>query len=311
MTQFVLYGGKGGVGKTTCASATALKLAQDDYKTLVVSTDPAHSIADVFDREVGSEPTRVIDNHPVFAVEVDPEHRFNENYADTFDALTNEAKNFGVDVTSGLDIDTDGIIGSDEMAVVDVFAEYMESDEWDYIIFDTAPTGHTLRMLRLPDVLDSAIGKVLDIKSQFGSIADTVSGFIGGGSDDDEPDISDVDIDETKNKMRRVADVLQNPDTTRFRVVMEAEKLSMLETERLLAQLDEYDIHVDGVVANKILTDIDETCTMCSNRRDQQQEILKTSATRFDVPIVQVPRLQEPNGDDSLETVATSIIGEG
>lgn len=311
MSQFILYGGKGGVGKTTCSSATALAIAKQGQRTLVVSTDPAHSISDVFDQEIGSEPTSVSDEYPLSAMEVDPEHRFNENYEDTLDAITNEAESLGLDLGGELDIQTEGLVGSDEMAVVDLFSEFIDNNEWDYVVFDTAPTGHTLRMLQLPEVLDKGIGRLLEIKSQFGGLANKVTGFIGGNDSDDETGIEDVDIDKTKNQMRQVSNVLQDTEQTQFRVVMEPERLSMLETERLLAQLREYEIGVGGIVANKVLQDIDESCSLCSGRRETQQEVLAESGDRFtDIPIVEIPLLEDPNEDGSLEIVAENIMGE-
>lgn len=307
MTEFILFGGKGGVGKTTCASATALSLARDGQKTLVVSTDPAHSISDVFGVNAGPTPTSVDEENPLFAVEVDPEHRFNEHYADTFNSLVSEVENLGVDVDTSEFSDLDGgVIGSDEAVVIDLFAEYEESNEWDFVVFDTAPTGHTLRMLRLPEVLDSTVGTVLNIKSQVGSVTSTVTGFLKD-SDKDERGLSDINVDSTRNKLQRVSDILQNPGQTQFFAVMEPEGLSLHETRRLLEQLETYEIPVGGVIANKVLTDIDKSCTLCSSRYDEQQEILSDAEDDLDVPLLTIPLHESPPTGDQLHDVANRI----
>lgn len=306
MTEFILFGGKGGVGKTTCASATALSLAKDGYRTLVVSTDPAHSISDIFGVEAGPTPTSVSDEHSLFAVEIDPEHRFNEHYADTFDTIMNEVQRFGVSTDELEGVDSGGIIGSDEAAVIDIFAEYAESDNWDFVVFDTAPTGHTLRMLRLPEVLDSAVGTVLNLKSQVDTVTSTVTGFLNG-DDGDEQGLEDIDVDGTRNKLQRVSQVLQDPQRTQFFAVMEPEDLSLFETQRLLEQLDTYDIPVGGVVANKVLKDVDESCSLCSSRYEQQQEILAQADDEIDVPVLQIPLYETPPTTEGLEDVADRI----
>jgi len=305
MTEFILYGGKGGVGKTTCASATGYGLAENGYRTLIISTDPAHSIEDVFEKEIGSKPTKVDSNRPLYSMEVDPQERFDENYSDTFNALTNELESLGIDITDDVDIDTEGIVGSDELAVVDLFSEYIGNDEWDYVVFDTAPTGHTLRMIRLPEVLDGAFGKAIQVKSKVKSVSDKVTGVFG--DDEEEKGIDDVDFDGTQSKIKQVADVLQDGDKTEFRAVMEAEELSMKETKRLLEQLDEYNISIDRVVINKVLTDIDESCNLCVQRKESQSTVIQNSERMFDSPVSKVPLIPNPSGDDTLRTVAKNL----
>lgn len=305
-----MFGGKGGVGKTTCASSTALSLAKDGFDTLIVSTDPAHSIADVYDTEVESNPTQVFNDLPLYAREVDPEKRFNENYSGTARAIMNEASKFGLDI-DGDDFTgfSDGVIGSDEAAVIDMFAEYDEDDKWDYIIFDTAPTGHTLRMLQLPDVLDSVVGTALNFKKRYDSIKGRVTSIVPGtGGDEEGKDLEDVDIEETRNKLERVADMLRDSRKTQFYAVMEAEELSLQETERLIAQLDENDISIGGIFVNKVLTDeITENCEFFKSRQENQQEIIGRVESQFDLPVLQLPLQKDPPRGEDLHSIADRI----
>lgn len=309
MTEFVMFGGKGGVGKTTCASSTALSLAKDENETLVVSTDPAHSITDVFEKEIKSDPTKIRSDVPLYAAEVDPQHRFEENYEETAEALINEASNIGVDIDTeqfeGLD---GGVIGSDEAAVIDLFNEYNNSDKWDYVVFDTAPTGHTLRMLKLPELLEGVFGTALNIKSTYEDVKGTVTSVIPGGSEEEtEKDLEDVDVEETKNKLQVVSDLLQDPSKTQFFGVMEAEELSLLETNRLIRDLESYEIPVGGVFINKVLDDIDEDCSLCSSRYENQQEVIEDAESDIDYPLLQIPLQEDPPRGSDLDDIAERI----
>lgn len=304
MTTYIMYGGKGGVGKTTVAAATARHMAEQGAETLVVSTDPAHSLGDVFDRDLDSTPTRIDADRELFGLEVDPTQRFDAEYADTFEDLLAEARSLGLRVDSDdlPEVEGSDVIGSGELAVVDLLARYQEDDEWDYVVFDTAPTGHTLQLLRLPEILDSTVGTVLEIKSRIDTVTNAVTGLL---SDDEDDGLDEEEIDDLRSVVERAAAALQ--ERTLFRPVMEAERLSMLETDRLLGHLDEYDVGADVVVANKVLTDVDEDCDLCTRRRDHQQSVLEEARSRFEVPIATVPLLAEPDGPETLATVSEAL----
>lgn len=305
MTRFVLFGGKGGVGKTTIAASTAVSVARDDNKTLIISTDPAHSISDVFrDTSIGAEPTRVFDDMELYAKEVDPKERFDNKYSDTGKALLNEASKLGIDVDSEKLSGSD-IIGSDEAAVIDLFAEYDESD-WDFVVFDTAPTGHTLRLLQLPDVLDSVVGTVLDIKSKYDSVKGKVTGVFSS-RDSNTKDIQDVDVDSTKKKLRSVSDIIRNSNKTMFFPVMEAEELSLSETKRLVSQLEENDISVGGVFINKVLEDINEDCSLCAGRKEHQEDVISEAEESLSYSISTFPLYEEPPRGNELRRIADRI----
>lgn len=309
MTQFVLFSGKGGVGKTTCASATSTALANKGNKTLLISTDPAHSISDIFETEIGDTPTPLFKDIPLSAIELDPTEQFEKNYSDTAEALMGEAERFGVDIdVDNIEGADNGIIGSDEAAMIDMFAEYIDS-EWDYVVFDTAPTGHTLRMLKLPEVLDSTVGTLLGVKSQVDTVRNTVSRFVSrGGDDDDQKTLDDVDVDGAREKLRNVRDILKNRDKTQFFAVMEAEQLSYNETSRLLDQLRENEMEIGGVIINKVLTDIDEGCSLCSSRKERQQKVIKDAEDNFDVSTAQLPLFESPpTGGQDIREVAEKI----
>ena len=314
MTEFVLYGGKGGVGKTTCAAATALKRAREGDPTLVVSTDPAHSLSDVFDAEVGAEPIRVGGESDLWAVEVDPGERIGQ-YRGQVTAALDELEGLGISLDDG---DVDDVIeagvapGTDEAAAMDLFLDYMDDPRFEYIVFDTAPTGHTLRLLKLPDVMSSAMGKLISVRSQVSSLANSVRSFVGGSNGDDEEGEDDtgvgVDLEALQDRMERVADALRDPDRTEFRVVLIPETMAVLETERLLAELDTYGVPAGRAVVNKVIEEPEPACDLCRSRHESQQEQIAAARERFDLPVTLVPQLHgEVHGLAAVETVADRL----
>ena len=312
MTQYVLYGGKGGVGKTTCAAATALKYAREGNATLVVSTDPAHSLSDVFDAPVDDEPTRIRDDVDLWGVEIDPEDRIGQ-YRGQVGAALEELEDLGISLDQS---DVDDVLeagvapGTDEAAALDLFLDYMDDPRYDYIVFDTAPTGHTLRLLKLPDVMSSAMGKLISVRSQVSSLADSVRSFMGSGGDDDDGDDTeaDIDLEELQDRMERVAKVLRDPEQTEFRVVLIPETMAVLETERLLAELESYDIPAGRAIVNKVIEDPTPGCDLCQDTHESQQKRIEEARERFELPLTLVPRLGgEVHGIDAVETVADRL----
>lgn len=342
MTRFLLYGGKGGVGKTTCAAATAVGLARTGLETLVVSTDPAHSLSDSFERDVDAEPT-VIEDH-LWAVEIDPEARMDE-YEAMFATLFDEFADVGVRVEDDQveDMFAAGIApGSDEVAALDMLVEYSDSEasetpqeaggtgdregrspssnrpqagdstRWDVIVLDTAPTGHTLRLLDIPEVVGATVRTAMSIRGQVRRIADSTKRMLLGpayymGRREAETPDRFADL---QSRMERVASILRDPAQTEFRVVLVPERMALSETERLVAQLEDSEIPVDGLVVNKVLTDPSPDCSRCRARHDTQQAIVEETCDRF--PNHEVTTLPEQETDvhgvDALADLADWLV---
>jgi arsenite-transporting ATPase len=199
--EYVLYGGKGGVGKTTMAAATALRSAREGTQTLVVSTDPAHSLSDVLDREVPAEPARIHAECPLFGVEIDPEDA--EDLGDSLGAgsFPGGLGFFGGGMAGGGLISgemssrssrgderegTEGsgergasMPGADEAAALRLLLRYLDDERFERVVIDTAPTGHTLRLFELPDRLDATLDRMLSLREGLGGM------FSGFGEDTD------------------------------------------------------------------------------------------------------------------------------
>ncbi|MFB6269764.1 MAG: ArsA family ATPase, partial [Halobacterium sp.] len=294
--EYVLYGGKGGVGKTTMAAATAVASANEGTATLVVSTDPAHSLSDTLEFDVPSRPAKVTDDAPLWAVEIDPD-----------DALA-QAGMFGQDggFAGGLDSllggaagdtadDAAMMPGADEAAAMQLLLEYMDDERFDRVVVDTAPTGHTLRLLELPEVMDSMVGRLMQLRDRLGGMMDGLGGMLGGDDDTQQQD-QFGDLDAVKERVERLRAVLTDPDRTDFRVVLVPEEMSVLEAQRLTDRLGEFGVPVGTVVVNRVMEPLadaanvpgdafvspnHEDCAFCARRWDVQQAALADAQDLF------------------------------
>jgi len=331
--EYVLYGGKGGVGKTTMAAATGLSSAAGGVRTLVVSTDPAHSLSDTYGTDIPAEPTRIREDMPLHAVEIDPDDAMEEGM---FGADGDPLGGMGEmgDAMGGMGgLDEGGaeeglgsllggtMPGADEAAAMRQLLEYLDDPRFDRVIVDTAPTGHTLRLLQLPEIMDSMIGRVMKLRNRFSGMMDGLKGMFGGGDDDADPT---ADLDELQERIERLRAVLRDPAQTDFRVVTIPEEMSVVESERLVARLDEFGIPVNTLVVNRVMegvgdvADVDpawivepnpETCEFCARRWEVQQAALRRATELFwGRDVKRVPLLaNEVRGEDALRVVAACL----
>jgi len=329
--EFVLYGGKGGVGKTTMAAATALASARDDTATLVVSTDPAHSLADTLETDIPEDPARIRDDVPLYAAEIDPEAAMAETpFGDASAATDDAAAGAGVNPLGGLlgedagDLLGGGMPGSDEAAALWLLLEYVDDPRFERVVVDTAPTGHTLRLLELPELLDTMVGRILTMRERLGGMMDGLTGMFGGDDGEDGMEQGAASLNDLSERIERLRAVLRDPSRTDFRVVLVPEELSVRESERLLSRLDEFGIPVGTVVVNRVLqdptevADLDadwlvaprhEDCEFCARRWDVQREALQRSQDLFrGHEVRRVPLFpQEVHGEKLLRVVAACL----
>jgi arsenite-transporting ATPase len=354
--DYVLYGGKGGVGKTTMAAATALSSAAGGVATLVVSTDPAHSLSDTFGVEIPPQPAEIHADYPLYAAEIDPDAAMEEGLfggdGDPLGGLDELGELGGVGGLGGDTGTSDGpgrgpgpgpgpadpsgdepegvagllggtVPGADEAAAMRQLLEYLDDPRFDRVVVDTAPTGHPLRLLELPEVMDSMVGRMLKLRQQFSGMMEGLKGMFGGG--DDGSDAS-ADLEELRDRIERLRAVLRDPDRTDFRVVMVPEEMSVVESERLIERLDGFEIPVRTVVVNRVMEDPDriagvefdpdwivtpnlESCEFCSRRWEVQQTALARATDLFRSRAVKrVPLLaEEVRGEAALRVVAACL----
>jgi len=301
-TTFVFIGGKGGVGKTTVSAATALWLADEGKKTLVISTDPAHSLSDSFEKNIGHDPTPIAEN--LFAAEIDPEVAMKDYQAKMKEQ---QALNPGMDMGMLEDqMDMASMApGIDETAAFDKFLQYMTTDEYDIVIFDTAPTGHTLRLLTFPEMMDSWVGKMIKIRRQVGSMAKAFKNIMPFMGDEEEEDRALEDMEESKKQIRAARGVLSDPNRTSFKMVVIPEEMSIYESERAMEALKKNNMFADGVIVNQIQPE-EADCEFCRARRKIQEKRLETIKQKFGEQVIaQIPLFEEEvKGIDRLRGVA-------
>jgi arsenite-transporting ATPase len=323
--EYVLYGGKGGVGKTTMAAATALESARAGVRTLVVSTDPAHSLSDTFERDVPSHPERIREDIPLFGVEIDPEEAVEAGEALFGGAVdpgpTDADPGPGTDPMDGADpmggfggmLEGDSpaealfggaMPGADEAVAFQQLLDLLDDDRFDRVVVDTAPTGHTLRLLELPEVMDTMVGRMARVRDRVSGMMDGLKGMFGAEVGDDGFDFDD--LDRLRERIERLRAVLRDPAMTDFRVVMVPEEMSVLESERLIDRVVGFGIPVETVVVNRVMEDFvditgDDTgeafvtpdlddCAFCQSRWEVQQTALGAAQSVFQGHrIVRVP----------------------
>lgn len=315
--HFVLFGGKGGVGKTSSAACSALWVAEHTSKTiLIVSTDPAHSLGDSLG--LALEPgvvTPVPGVERLSALEISPQKAFKE-------AQEKMGSNpAGLDM-EGMQIPLLGDLGdlagmsppgADEAMAFGTVLEYLENSEYDLVIFDTAPTGHTLRLLSLPEILSSWIGKLISLRLKLGKLMGAFKGIFKRGKGKDDVDPMDS-IQHLKDSIEAAKDELQDPAKTSFVIVMIPEDMAIYETERLLSALISYEIPAHHIIVNQIFPE-NVDCNFCKSRRDFQLkhlvEIEDLYKGEFDV--VKVPLFEkEIRKYDQLRRMARYVVeGEG
>jgi len=318
---YYFFSGKGGVGKTTLASATAVHLARSGMKVLISSTDPAHSLSDVFDHPIGHDGVEIEKN--LHALEVDSSLRWRENTSRIHESqTTGKGNRKGMNTDAGdkkkgskwqrTFTDMMGALGEapgvDEFMSMEILLETMASGEYDTIIFDTAPTGHALRLLLLPEMLDGWVGKFLAFREGLGKMGRAVKRIFGG-------DGASVDIGESLNEARfminEAKQILTDKERTLFALVTIPEAMSVLESARTMNQLEKHRIPLGVILVNGVQPESDG-CEFCKSRREiHKAELSRMRNIAGEVPLRVVyaqPRVIR--GVDALAELGGSVWGD-
>lgn len=304
--RVVLYTGKGGVGKTTLAAATAVRCAQLGYRTVVLSTDLAHSLADSFDLGLGPEPVQIAPN--LWAHESDIYYNL-DRYWHAVQKWINALFAWrGLDDLVAEEMAV--LPGMDELANLLWIDSHQKSGQFDVVIVDCAPTGETLRLLSFPEIARWWVEKILPIHRRVVAVArPVVRTWIGMPLPQDEVYDSVEDLFQQLHGMHRM---LVDPDTTTVRLVVNPEKMVIKEAQRTYTYLSLFGYPCDLVICNRLLPAavLDEYFSEWkSSQRYYRQQIEENFAP---LPIIDVPLFgKEVVGIDSLSELASAVYGGG
>eukprot|EP01104_Vermistella_antarctica_P020145 TRINITY_DN842_c1_g1_i2.p1 TRINITY_DN842_c1_g1~~TRINITY_DN842_c1_g1_i2.p1 ORF type:complete len:355 (-),score=105.11 TRINITY_DN842_c1_g1_i2:206-1270(-) len=292
--KWIFVGGKGGVGKTTTSCCLAVKLAETRGKVLLISTDPAHNLSDAFSQRFSKEPTLVGTTTNLYAMEIDPEAEIDDLAASSEGGAgaPNPFASLGIDPASIQEMAM-SMPGIDEAMSFAQVIKLVNSLEFDAVVFDTAPTGHTLRLLALPEALNKGMNKLLSIKDKLGGMMAGMSAMMGGQG----PNAGSIldKLEEHQKMIEEISSQFKNPDLTTFVCVCIPEFLSLYETERLVQELSKFEMDVHNVVVNQILyPSADADCAFCTSRSRMQQKYLDQIEDLYeDFNVTKMPLLKE------------------
>lgn len=274
--QLTFFGGKGGVGKTTCASGFSLALADRGQRVLLISTDPAHSLGDLWEQPLSAEPTRVAKG--LDALELDPDaalrrymREVRDNLADLASPEVRDAAMRQADLAASSP-------GAEESALMDELVRLTleNSTHYDHLVFDTAPTGHTLQLLQLPEAMRGWTDALLSRRRES---VDT--GAALQGSEPAAEDRAARILEARRDRYATMRDILLDPNRTRFVPVLNPDRLSREETRRMVRTLREVGMRVDTLVVNRVMPDTADG-DFAARRRAAEEAHLE--AIRVDFP---------------------------
>lgn len=262
-TKYLFIAGKGGVGKTSIACMTAVWLAKNGYKTLLVTTDPAAHLANVLEQEVNCEPTKVNGISNLWATNIE-QKKAHEEYKNRI--LDIARKKYSEDIIKTIEEELNSPC-AEEMAAFEKFVDLILEPKYDVIVFDTAPTGHTIRLLQLPTDWSRQI---------------EVSGLVSGRTGS---------IENVKEKFKKVIEIMSDQNRTTFAFVLYPEEIPMLEAWKASEELKTVGIKTNLVVVNMILPEEHCRNEFFKRRREMQEHYLKEIEKKFNAPIIKMPLL--------------------
>jgi arsenite-transporting ATPase len=303
--RIVLFTGKGGVGKTTTASATALRLADRGVKTLLLSTDIAHSLADALDVPLTGEPTEVAAG--LWAVQIDTQGRFESAWRDVQGFLVDLLARGGVDPITADELTV--LPGVDEVLALLAVRELALTGGWDAVVVDCAPTAETLRLLALPEALAWYLQKVFPAHRRIARGMRPIAALLGRGEVIPPDNIFEALL-RLNEELAGVRELLGNPEVTSVRLVLTPESVVAAEARRTFTALALYGYCVDLVVANRVFpAGGDEWRQGWARAQRAQLGAIRESFTG--VPVRELAyRPGEPVGEAALRAVAADLYGD-
>ena len=304
MGRIIIFTGKGGVGKTSIASAHALKASQNGMKTLIVSTDMAHNLKDIFMKDIGKEYSEIANN--LYALEIDPNHEMNNNYGNMFKAFKNMMPETSLENENLLE-DMVVFPGIEELFSLIKIKEIYEKNIFDLIVVDCAPTGETLSLLKFPELLSWYIEKLFPI----GKVALKVLRPISKAAFKIEmPDKHALnDIEKLYVSLCKLQSLLKNRNVCSIRLVTIPEKMVVEETKRNYMYLNLYNFNVDGIYINRVIPLEIENNFFDEWKKIQGEYIEKLNEVFLDMPKYKVKWYEiDINGFEGLQRIINDSL---
>lgn len=301
--KLIIFGGKGGVGKTSCAVATALALSEN-FKTLLISTDPAHSVSDCLGQKIGYKVVNVDGIANLSAIEVVADEAlsaFKTTHRSELKKLLTTSTNLdNEDIDEMLSLSVPGI---DEIMSFKTIIDFIEEGEYDKYVVDTAPTGHALRLISSPKMLDSWIKVVAKMRWKYRYL---ITSFAGAYKQDEVDEF----LLNLKKTVKRIENLLKDKARCNFIPVCIPEAMAISETTRLLADLENFNIKARQIIVNHVM--VSEDCGFCRSRKSGQAKYIeKINETFSELNKVEIPEFaEEIQGLESLQELKIFLFEE-
>jgi arsenite-transporting ATPase len=302
-----MIGGKGGVGKTTCASAIALHFSHQGKKTLIISSDPTPSLSDIFEVEIGDQEKLIKNTKNLYGIEISSDvvlkkwkDRFGPEIYEVVSSFTTLDYDF-VDYIGGAP-------GIEEEYMLNYILELVEGGQYDLVVWDTAPAGHTLRLLHLPQIflkhLEAATKFYMNLYSYFEKLKESVKLKKGKRS------LLEI-ISGWEDLAEKVVNFIRDPQKSDFIIVTIPEALGVRQTERIIKDFDDYQLEVNHLIVNYVIQEAD--CSFHKIRKEMQQHYIQTLKNQYShrIGLIELPLMpQEIKGVERINKISEILFKE-
>ena len=303
--RLIMIGGKGGVGKTTCASAIALHFSLQGKKTLIISSDPTPSLSDIFETEIGGQETPIKDAKNLYGIEVSSEvvlKKWKERFGPEIYEVVSSFASVDYDFVEYIG----GAPGIEEEYMLSYILELVEGGQYDLVVWDTAPAGHTLRLLHLPQVflkhLEAATKFYMNLYSYFEKLKESIKLKKGKRS------LLEI-ISGWENLAEKVVSFIRDTQKSDFIIVTIPEALGVRQTERIIKDFDGYQLNVNHLIVNYVIQEAD--CNFHKMRKEMQQHYIKILKDLYShrIRLIELPLMpHEIKGVESINKISEILF---
>jgi len=300
-----MIGGKGGVGKTTCASAIALHFSLGGRKTLLISSDPTPSLSDIFETEIGDQETPLEDAKNLYGIEISSDavlKKWKERFGPEIYEVVSSFASLEYDFVDYIG----GAPGIEEEYMLSYILDLVEGGKYDLVVWDTAPAGHTLRLLHLPQIflkhLEAATKFYMNLYSYLEKLKDTVKFKKGKRS------LLEI-ITGWEGLAEKVVNFIRDPEKSEFIIVTIPEALGVRQTERIIKDFDEYQLKVNHLIVNYVIQEAD--CDFHRIRKEMQQGYIRMLESEYSsrINLIQTPLFpHEIKGVERIKRVSELLF---